>query len=107
MSPDGIGLAQAREGKAVAVYPGKTVYTPPGEWHWHGATESNFITQFALSETIPAEEGPPVTWGDYVTGDEYRAADETATRWGCGSPNGPAPTRRSGQSGRSSVSTLD
>ena len=27
--------------------------------------------------------------------------------WGCGSPNGPAPTRRSGRSGRSSVSTPD
>ena len=27
--------------------------------------------------------------------------------WGCGSPNGPAPTRRSGRSGRSSASTPD
>jgi hypothetical protein len=31
----------------------------------------------------------------------------SATRWGCGSPNGAAPTRRSGRSGRSSVSTRD
>jgi hypothetical protein len=29
------------------------------------------------------------------------------TTWGCGSPNGPAPTRQSGRSGRSSVSTSD
>ena len=34
-----------------------------------------------------------------------RWSSTSATRWGCGSRNGPAPTRRSGRSGRSSVST--
>jgi quercetin dioxygenase-like cupin family protein len=71
---DGVALVQARGGEAVAVHPGETVYTPPGEWHWHGATESNFLTHLALSETVPAEEGPPVTWGEHLTVDEYRAA---------------------------------
>ena len=39
----------------------------------------------------------------------YNTALEQHLRdtWGCGSPNGPAPTRRSGRSGRSSVSTPD
>ena len=36
-----------------------------------------------------------------------RSSSTSATRWGCGSPNDPAPTRRSGRSGRSSVSTPD
>jgi hypothetical protein len=31
----------------------------------------------------------------------------SATRWGCGSPNGPAPTRPSGRSEKSSASTPD
>jgi quercetin dioxygenase-like cupin family protein len=74
---DGTALIQARGGQAVAVYPGETVYTPPGEWHWHGAAESTFMTHLALSETVPDEEGPTVTWGDHVTDTEYRAAHNT------------------------------
>src|SRR5215216_1742708 len=40
---DGIALVQASGGPAVAVHAGETVYTPPGEWHWHGAAESTFM----------------------------------------------------------------
>ena len=32
---DGIGLVQSRGGEVVVMRPGDTVYTPPGEWHWH------------------------------------------------------------------------
>ena len=71
-----VALVRARSGKPVPVHPGETVCTPPAEWHWHGATESNFMTHLALSETVPDEEGPTVTWGDHVTDDEYRAAHE-------------------------------
>jgi quercetin dioxygenase-like cupin family protein len=71
---DGIALVQARGGPAVVVHPGETVYTPPGEWHWHGATEHSFMIHLALSETVPEEEGPTVTWGDHVTDEEYAAA---------------------------------
>lgn len=73
---DGIALVQARGGRAVAVHPGETVYTPSGEWHWHGATEDSFMTHLALSESVPEEEGPPVTWGDHVTDIEYQAAHQ-------------------------------
>jgi low temperature requirement protein LtrA len=51
---------QARGGSAVAVHPGETIYTPPGEWHWHGAAKSTFMTHLALSETAP-DGGPAVT----------------------------------------------
>ena len=77
---DGVALVQARGGDAVAVYPGESVYTPPGEWHWHGATGSVFMAHLALSETIPPDEGAPVTWGDHVTDDEYRTAHEAVSR---------------------------
>ena len=56
------------------MHPGQTVYTPPGEWHWHGATDSTFMTHLALSESPPDHEDPSVTWGDHVTDDDYRAA---------------------------------
>jgi conjugative relaxase-like TrwC/TraI family protein len=41
----------------------------------------------------------------YNTALEQHLRDSLGVR--CGSPNGPAPTRRSGRSGRSSVSTPD
>jgi len=74
---EGVALVQAQDGQVVAVHPGETIYTPPGEWHWHGATDSTFMTHLALSETGAPEDGPAVTWGDHVTDDEYRTAHET------------------------------
>jgi quercetin dioxygenase-like cupin family protein len=50
---DGIGLVQSRGGDVVVMGPGDTVYTPPGEWHWHGAAPEHFIAHLALWE------GPP------------------------------------------------
>jgi hypothetical protein len=38
------------------------------------------MTHPALSETVPLAEGPPVTSGNHVTGDEYRAAHEAASQ---------------------------
>ena len=35
---EGVGLVQSRGGQLIVMRPGDTVYTPPGEWHWHGAT---------------------------------------------------------------------
>jgi 4-carboxymuconolactone decarboxylase len=73
---DGIALVQARSGQAVVVHPGQTIYTPPGEWHWHGATSDTFMTHLDLAETVPEEEGPGVTWGDHITDTEYEAAHQ-------------------------------
>ena len=39
---DGIGLVQSRGDEVVVMRPGDTVYTPPGEWHWHGAAPNAF-----------------------------------------------------------------
>jgi hypothetical protein len=44
-----------------------TVYTPPGEWHWHGASADSFMCHLAMWEDDDA------TWGDHVTDDEYGA----------------------------------
>ena len=76
-SPTGPRSSRPGAAQAVAVHPGETVYTPHGEWHWHGAAESTFMTHLALSETVPDEKGPTVTWGHHVTDTEYRAAHDT------------------------------
>jgi quercetin dioxygenase-like cupin family protein len=72
----GVGIVATRE-QVIVMRPGDTVYTPPGEWHWHGATPERFMTHLAMWEA-PAQdsEQPETTWGEHVTDDEYRAAAE-------------------------------
>jgi len=77
---EGLALVQARGGQAIVVYPGETLYTPSGEWHWHGAGETSFMTHLALSEAPIPDECPAVTWGEHVRDDEYRTACLTARR---------------------------
>ncbi len=71
---EGHGLVQSRGEKIVEVHPGDTVYTPPGEWHWHGAAPDHFMTHLAMWESLAAgQQGPETEWGDLVTGEEYDA----------------------------------
>ena len=69
----GIALIQARGGRLIKARPGDTVYTPPGEEHWHGATAARFMTHLAMLEVDDA--GNAATWGDHVTDEEYAAAN--------------------------------
>ena len=62
---EGVGLVQARGGEVVVMRPGDTIYTPPGEWHWHGAAPDHFMTHLAMWEA-PAD-GAESEWGDLVT----------------------------------------
>jgi quercetin dioxygenase-like cupin family protein len=67
---EGVGLVQARGGEVIEIRPGQTIYTPPGEWHWHGATPDSFMTHLAMWEATESGE-PETTWGDQVTVVEY------------------------------------
>jgi len=66
---DGVGLVQARGGGIMPVRAGDTIYTPPGEWHWHGASSDNFMTHLAIWEA--PESGAESEWGRLVTEEEY------------------------------------
>jgi quercetin dioxygenase-like cupin family protein len=71
---EGIGLVQSRGGDVIVMHPGTTIYTPPGEWHWHGATQGHFMTHLAVWEA--PESGDESTWGDLVTDDDYHRQPE-------------------------------
>jgi quercetin dioxygenase-like cupin family protein len=67
---DGVGLIQSRGGEVTVIRPGDVIYTPPGEWHWHGATPDNFMIHTAIWEGSP--DGTPETeWAAHVTDEEY------------------------------------
>jgi quercetin dioxygenase-like cupin family protein len=68
---EGLGRVQAKGGKVIEIRAGDTIYTPPGEWHWHGAAPDHFMTHLAIWEA-PAE-GPESEWGEQIGDDEYLA----------------------------------
>lgn len=69
---EGVGRIQARGGEVIEIHPGQTIYTPPGEWHWHGAAPQHFMTHLALWEGLAeGQDGPETTWGEPVTDQEY------------------------------------
>jgi hypothetical protein len=56
-----------------AASPGDTIYTPAGEWHWHGAAPGHFMTHLAMWESPGEGQGPETEWGALVTDAEYHA----------------------------------
>jgi hypothetical protein len=49
-----------------------TVWTPPGEEHWHGGIDSNVMCHIAVLEGTDTGDG--TTWLEPVTDQEYAAA---------------------------------
>ena len=67
---EGVGLVQVRGGEVLTMRAGDTIYTPPGEWHWHGATLNNFMTHLAIWETPAPGAGAESEWGELVLDDK-------------------------------------
>ena len=67
---EGRGLIQSRGDAVTEIGPGDRIWTPPGEWHWHGAAPDHFMTHLAMWEA-PGDGGPESEWGDQVTDEEY------------------------------------
>src|SRR3954449_903011 len=47
---DGVGLVVNRDGQVIRMRAGDTVWTPPGEEHWHGGTADNIMCHLAMLE---------------------------------------------------------
>ncbi|MDQ1722946.1 MAG: hypothetical protein QOI26_2680 [Pseudonocardiales bacterium] len=67
---EGVGLVQSRGGDIIEMRPGDSVWTPPDQWHWHGAAAGNFMTHLAIWEA--PESGAESEWGELVTDAEYQ-----------------------------------
>jgi quercetin dioxygenase-like cupin family protein len=68
----GVARMQARGGRVVEVHAGQTVYTPPGEEHWHGANPDSFMEHLAMLENSD-DPATSTSWGQHVTDEEYNA----------------------------------
>ncbi|MDF2745996.1 MAG: Cupin 2 conserved barrel domain protein [Propionibacteriaceae bacterium] len=70
----GVALMQARGGDIIEVHAGQTVYTRPGQEHWHGATPDDFMERIAMLEYSDAPNVASTSWGQHVTDEEYNAS---------------------------------
>ncbi|MGY4624470.1 (R)-mandelonitrile lyase [Bradyrhizobium sp. USDA 4486] len=67
----GVGRVQSKGGPVKEIRPGDTVWIPPGEVHWHGASPNNSMCHIAMQEAL---DGVYSTWLEPVTDAEYGAA---------------------------------
>ena len=70
---EGVGLVVNRDGQVIRMRAGDTVWTPPGEEHWHGGTNTNCMSHLAMLEG-PEEGGDGTTWLEPVTDRQYEDA---------------------------------
>lgn len=69
----GVGRAQPWGGSVIEIKAGDTVWFPPGEKHWHGASPSTGMVHLAIQEVL---DGNYVTWMEHVSDEEYACAPE-------------------------------
>ena len=70
---EGVCLIQSRGGEVLVLHEGDVIWTPPGEWHWHGASPDQFMTHTAIWDGDP--DGSETIWGELVTDEEYGYPD--------------------------------
>jgi quercetin dioxygenase-like cupin family protein len=65
----GVGLMGLRNEAPQLIKAGDTVWIPPGEEHWHGASATNSMTHIAIQEAL---NGSVAEWLDKVSDVEYQ-----------------------------------
>ncbi len=64
----GNGLVGLRNEAPKIIKAGDTVWIPPGEEHWHGASASNAMTHIAIQEAL---DGRVAEWLEQVSDHDY------------------------------------
>jgi quercetin dioxygenase-like cupin family protein len=73
---DGVGLVGTRDGRAVLLLAGESVWTPADEEHFHGGTTENMMCHYAVLDASGEREA--TTWLEPVTDQQYAAANAAA-----------------------------
>jgi quercetin dioxygenase-like cupin family protein len=73
----GTGLVGLRGESPRIINAGDTVWIPPNQEHWHGATANNSMCHLAIQES---HEGRVAEWLEKVSEDDYKLPDITAEK---------------------------
>ena len=66
---EGIGLIGVRKKEVNIIKPGDTIWIPPLEEHWHGATATNMMVHLAFQESL---NGKTANWMEKVSDSDYQ-----------------------------------
>lgn len=66
----GVARFGTRDGVIIEVHPGQTLYTPPGQEHWHAAAPGCFMEHIAMLESGD-DPAATTTWLEHITDDDY------------------------------------
>lgn len=71
----GVAWLGTRDGGRIEAYPGQTIYCPPGEQHWHGASPDTFMEHLAMIDNAddPSES---TMWLEHVTDGDYQGSSD-------------------------------
>ena len=64
----GCGRVRREGGPVEEIRPGDTVWIPPGEKHWHGASPATSMTHIAVQEEL---DGSAADWFEHVSDEQY------------------------------------
>ncbi|TDX77402.1 quercetin dioxygenase-like cupin family protein [Rathayibacter sp. PhB151] len=69
----GVARFGGRDGTVLEVHAGQTLYTPPGEEHWHASAPGVFMEHLAVLE---AADDPATTtaWAEHITDADYEGS---------------------------------
>lgn len=70
---EGTARVGTRDGGVLTVHRGQTLWTPAGEWHWHGAGIDCFMSHLAMWEIGDGSARPDTEWAEAVTDTDYNA----------------------------------
>ena len=73
----GTGLVGLRGEPPRIINAGDTVWIPPSQEHWHGATATNSMCHLAIQES---HEGRVAEWLEKMSEDDYKLPDITAEK---------------------------
>ncbi|MBO0985395.1 cupin domain-containing protein [Rathayibacter sp. SD072] len=66
----GVARFGSRDGTVLEVHAGQTLYTPPGEEHWHASAPGVFMEHLALFESAD-DPATSTIWAEHVTDAEF------------------------------------
>ena len=66
----GVGRFGTRDGRIIDVHPGQTIYTPPGQEHFHAAAPGVFMEHIAMLENGD-DPASTTTWLEHITDDDF------------------------------------
>jgi quercetin dioxygenase-like cupin family protein len=69
----GVGLVGLRNEQPQVIKAGDTVWIPPGEEHWHGATARNSMAHIAIHEAL---DGHVAEWLEKVSDEDYSLTND-------------------------------